>query len=312
MRFLVVTSLAALATAGVFATSFTGVRAGGLDPSGPLFVTSVTPARNQETLPDLSDPGLNNEVTVRFSTYVRAGDLLDEGNAVNGLSRKVALVDQAFAPISGSATATRNFLRIDPFTYQRPTLPVGRYTLTLKPSIRSVGGRQLNDGRAAFKTSFHIGWGMFPVVLVRVTPRDAQTGVGLRRAVVATFDVPVDPVSALDSVRLEDRSTEPPTPIHALVTVERRGLDVVLHAESPGFAPGAEIALVVAGRGTATAEGAAVLRSADGIEFKRDWGPRWTADPDVPTLFHSELGDFDDVTGEFATTFRTRDAVTRR
>jgi hypothetical protein len=98
-------------------------------------------------------------------------------------------------------------------------------------------------------------------------------------------------------------------PLHALVTVERRGLDVVVQAESPGFAPSAEIALVISGRGTATGESSVVLKSEDGVEFKRDRGPWWTADAEVPTLFHSELGDFDDVTGEFTMTFRARDAA---
>jgi hypothetical protein len=185
---------------------------------------------------------------------------------------------------------------------------VGRYSITLKSSVRSVRGRLLNDGRADFRTSFTVGSGSFPVVLVKVSPRHGQSNVGLRREIVATFDVPLDPVTAFQSVRLEDRSTIPPTPVEALVTLERRGFDVVVHPSAPGNPPGTELTLVIAGRGTATGETATVLTSADGIEFKRDWGPRWNADPEVPTLFHSALGDFDDVTGEFTMTFRTRDA----
>jgi hypothetical protein len=313
MRALLVLTFSAIATIGVLATSLGRVDAapgpGGLDFAAPLFVTSVTPARNRATLPDLSDPGLNNVITVKFSTYPRSGDLLDDGNGVNGLGRKVSFLDQAFKLVRATASLRRNFLTIDPFSIQQVVLPVGRYTLTFNSSIRSMGGRLLNDGRADLKTSFTVGHGRFPVVLVRVSPRHGQTDVGLRRAVVASFDVPIDPLTAFEAVRLEDRSTDPPTPIHALVTVERHGFDVVVNAESPGFAPGAEIVLVIAGRGTATDESAVVLKTEDGIEFKRDWGPRWYSFSDSPTLFHSALGEFDDVAGEFTMTFRTRDAT---
>jgi hypothetical protein len=310
MRRLIVTTCTALATIGALAASWSGVRAaeGGLDPDAALVVTSVSPARNQETLPDLSDPGLSGRISVKFSTYVRASDLLDDRNPVNGLSRKVAFLDQAFAPVHGSPRLVRNVLWFEPFDNVHPVLPVGRYSITFKSSIRSARGRLLNDGRADFRTSFTVGSGSFPVVLVKVSPRHGQSDVGIRREIVASFDVPLDPVTAFEAVRLEDRSTVPPTPVDALVTLERRGFDVVVHPTTPGNPPGTQLTLVIAGRGTANAETATVLRTMDGIEFKRDWGPRWTADPEVPTLFHSSLGDFDDVTGEFTMTFRTRDA----
>ena len=35
----------------------------------PLVVTSVTPSQGQETLPDLSDPGVNTRIRVKFSAY---------------------------------------------------------------------------------------------------------------------------------------------------------------------------------------------------------------------------------------------------
>jgi hypothetical protein len=310
MRQLLVTALMALGSMGVFSVSLDGAGAAAaprvLDREAPLFVTSVKPARNQETLPDLSDPGLNTRIEVRFSTYPRARDLVDDPSFPSGLSRKVAFLDQAFAPVHAMASVRRNFLFIDPFDLQHQLLRQGRYTLTIKPSVRSWGGKALNEGRGSFTTRFSVGSWRLPFVLVRVSPRDGQTDVGLRRTVVASFDRPVDPLTAFESVRLEDRSTQPPTPIDALVTLEREGLDVVVVPGSPGYAAGAEIALVISGRGTATQ--GTVLATEDGVEFTRDWGPRWTADADVPTFFHSELGDFDDVTGEFTMTFRTKDA----
>ena len=311
MRRLLLTSVAALATVLGLAASIGAVRAapsgGDLGPDARFYVTSVSPARNQETMPDLSDPGLNTQIWVKFSAYPRAADLLDEQNLVNGLSRRCAFLDQAFAPVHAASSVTRNLLRIDPFDARHAVLPVGRYSITLKSSIRSARGRLLNDGRGGFATRFSVGSGYFPVVLSRVTPRDGQTDVGPRRNVIASFDVALDPETAWQAVRLEDRSTEPPTPIDALVTLDRGGMDVVVVVASPGFAPGAEVALVIQGRGSAT-EGV-VLKSADGIEFKRDWGPRWTADAVTPTLFHSALGDYDDATGTFTMTFRARDTA---
>lgn len=305
MRRIILTALFTLATIGVVAASTDHVRASDTpDLDGPLFVTSMTPARNQETSSDLSDPGLNNQITVRFSTYLRASDVLDESNGVNGLSRKCAFLDQAFAPVRATALVRRNVLVINPLIVTQPVLPIGRYTVSLKPSIRSARGRLLNEGRVGFTTKFSVGSWQFPVVLLRVSPRDGQTDVGLRRTVVATFDRPMDVLSAEQSVRIEDRSTDPPTPIDALVTVDRNGYDVVVIPSPPGFAPGATIALVIQGRGTAN--DAPVLTTKDGIEFKRDWGPRWWSLEESPTLFHSELGVYDDATGEFTATFTTR------
>ena len=310
MQRLVVTSLIALATFGVLAASLRGAEAAsqwaGLDPSAALIVTSVTPFRNQETLPDLSDPGLSTRIRVKFSTIPRTRDLLDDTNLVNGLSRKCAFLDQAFAHVAATATLRKNVLVIDPFTAQQPVLKRGIYSLRFKSSIRSVRGRLLNEGRRDFSTRFSVGSWQLPLVLGRVVPEYRELGVGLRRTVVASFDVPIDLESAEQSVRIEDRSTEPATPIDALVTLERDGRDIVVLPGYPGLPAGAEIALVIRGRGTAT--DGTVLKSADGVEFKRDWGPRWAADAEAPTLFYSELGVFDDVTGEFTMTFRTRDA----
>ena len=313
MRRLIVTALTALATLVAHVASWDAVQAVAgahpLDPAAAFLVTSVSPSRNQETLPDLSDPGLNTRILVRFSTYPRVRDLLDETNLVNGLSRKVSFLDQAFSPVHASAHVISNRLIVDPFDEQHHLLPIGRYSLTLKPSVRSIRGRRLNEGRAGFTTRFSVGSFRLPLVLVGVSPGEGERDVGLRSTVVASFDVPLDLMSAKSSVRLEDRSTTPPTPIDALVTLERGGLDVVVVPGTPGLPPGADIALVISGRGASTDP--TVLTSADGVEFTRDWGPRWFADVETPGLFRSVLGDFYEVTGEFTATFRTKDATAK-
>jgi len=195
MNRIVLTGCVALGTIGVLAVSQSSVRAepkaSGLDPDRALFVTLVSPSRNRHTLPDLSDPGLNNVITVRFSTFVTKSDVVDDQTQPNGLSRKCEFRDQTLATVPAEASVFRNTLTINPFSSPQrpPVLAIGRYTLTLKPSIRSARGRMLNDGVAAFTTTFYVGSGTaFAPVLRRVAPFDGQTGVGLHRAVVATFE----------------------------------------------------------------------------------------------------------------------------
>ena len=309
MRHVVLAALSAIPSIGCLATSLSvaeaGPRARVLARDVPFVVTLVSPTRGQHTSPDLSDPGLNNVITVRFASIPLSRDVVDEGNGVNGLSRKCVFRDQAFAPVAASAYLRRNVLTLDPFTAPHPVMAQGTYTLEFAPSIRSLQGRRLNEGRGAFTTRFTVGRSRLPVVLLGVSPHDGETDVGLRRSVVATFDRPMDALSAAASVRLEDRSTDPPTPVYSLVTVDRHGYDVVVVPGSPGLPPGADLAIVISGRGTATT--GPLLKTADGVEFKRDWGPRWWALPAEPTLFHSDLGTYDDVTGEFTVRFRTRD-----
>jgi len=196
---------------------------------------------------------------------------------------------------------------VDPFSAARPVLPQGRYTLTLNPSIRSAHGRRLNGGHAAFSTTFLIGTGTYAPVLLRVSPRAGKTGVAPRQALVATFDESIDAASAAAAIRLEDRSTSPPELLPVRIKTARRGTVVVVAPAARSSWPrGADVALVVAGEGASTDASSALLKETGGHAFKRDVGPQWTADASSPTLFHSANGDYDEVAGEFTTTFHTR------
>ena len=308
MNRFILTGCIALGTAGALAASMTRVEAGpGAAGSGGFIVTSVTPAQNQSMLPDLSDPGANGRISVRFSSALDTSDVIDETNLVNGLSANCDFHDQTYATVPGSATVRRNVLLVDPFSAQRPVLPQGHYTLTLKSSLRSARGRRLNGGAADFTTTFNIGSDVYPPVLLRTSPAAGETGVGLHRSLVVTFDEPIDAASAAASVRLEDRSTVPPTPVGSRVRLARRGFDVVVTPDTRlGYPRGMNLTLVVAGRGSATDPSAHVLKDVGGNEFTRDASPLWAADSIVPALFHSPSGDFDDVSGQFTMTFRTK------
>jgi hypothetical protein len=309
-RFLVV-GCVALGSAAVLAVAPPSALAGPKAYSSParaLYVTSVTPARNRHLLPDMSDPGVNNSITVTFSAALDARGLIDSSDPYATLGPKCDFHDHRLAKVPASAGVFRNFLTIDPFNQFRPVLPPGRYTLTLKSSIRSAGGALLNGGGRGFTTTFFVGSATnYPPVLLRISPTAGGAGVALRRPIVAVFDAPIDAASAQAAIRLEDRGTFPPTPIPIRVRTARRGFAVVVEpAARSGYPRGADLALVVAGQVGSTEPSSPVLTETGGKAFTRDLGPGWTVDPDVPTLFHSVNGDFDEVTGEFTLTFRTR------
>lgn len=297
----------ALGTVGALVASTVEVAARApVDPEGPLVVRSTRPSRDQPTLPDLSDPGLNNSIVVRFSAYPVRRDVLDESGGVSVLSGRCRLVGpdlQEVLPLQ--ADLRRNVLTIAPIGAGRLVLPQGRYTLVLDASIRSTAGRRLNDGASDYRLTFSVG--TVPPVLLRVTPREGQADVGTRRALVAAFDVALQPESLEAAVRVEDRSTLPPTVVPTRARLARRGRLLVVEAQDRhGFPAGAGLTLVIAGQGSATGPEAPVLRSLRGAAFAFDGGPQWRPDPDVPDLAHSDYGDFDFVTGEFTTRFRTR------
>jgi hypothetical protein len=309
MKRIVVVGCVALGTAALVAASPRGARA---EPKAyyggsvrPLFVTSARPARNQHMLPDLSDPGANGQITVTFSTSV---DPYDVVSVAGGLGAKCEFHDQTLAEVPVSASAYRNVLSLSPFSAARPVLPQGRYTLTLRSTVRSTSGVRLNGGARAFTTTFYVGSETrFAPVLLHAAPTAWKTGVALRRAIVATFDEPIDATSTLAAVRLEDRSAVPPTQIPIRVRTARRGSAVIV-TPAPGtsYPRGTELTLVIAGEGAATDPSASVLTETEGHKFTRDRGPSWLVDASTPTLFHSINGDFDDVTGEFTLNFRTR------
>jgi Big-like domain-containing protein len=266
-------------------------------------VVAVSPASGQSVLPDLSDPGVNSRITVRFSDRLDPLSVADDG------SSPVELRDQTLASIPVNATVRRNVLSIDPFSAPRPLLAQGKYTLTLRSTIRSARGRLLNRGDADTTTTFNVGADVYAPVLLATVPARAQDGVSLHRPIVLTFDEAIDAASAAAAVRLEDRSTIPATPIPSRVRLARRGAQVVVLPDPrAGLPADTDITVVVQGRGTEVAPEAPVLRDAAGNAFARDAGTQWTADPLVPTLQHSDRGDYDDASGEFTVSFRTRAA----
>ena len=156
-----VTACVALGTIGALAAAGSVARAGtkakSIFTERNLFVTLVTPTVNQEVLSDLSDPGLNSVITMRFSSLLNARDVIDPQNVVNQLSPKYEFFDSTFARLPGTPSVRRNVFTFDPFSATTPVLPQGQFTLNVKSSVRNTRGRLLNNGTGDYSTTFTVG-----------------------------------------------------------------------------------------------------------------------------------------------------------
>jgi YVTN family beta-propeller protein len=329
-----VTACVALGTIGAIAAagSAASVARAGTKSSGTdarnLIVTLVTPTVNQEVLPDLSDPGLNNVITVRFSSPLNSHDIIDPQNVVNQLNPKCEFFDATFARLPGTPLVRSNVFTFDPFSTTTPVLPQGQFTLNMKSSIRNTRGRLLNNGAGDYSTTFTVGTDVYPPVLRKISPLNGQQGIGLLQPIVATFNEPIAAASLASTITVFDSSTNPPTAIAGVggtgLKLARGGFDVVFTPDPCfGYPAKTTIAFNIQGYNSSPAAATKVsttLTDEFKNKFTRDSGLQWTADPTAvipvtvpPTpgqgtsyLWHSPLGDYDDVTGLYTMRFQTK------
>ena len=319
MHRIAVVFCSALGSAGILAAAATGVRAGATKTGGLneryLAVTLVTPTINQQTLSDLSDPGLNNTITVRFSSEVNPRDFIDNQNVVNGLTPKVEFLNSTFARLPGTPSVRRNVFTFSPLSASVPALPPGQYTLNLRSSIRNLRGHLLNQGAGDFTTTFSVETDLYPPVLRSISPIDGENGIGLNQKIIATFNEPIDAGSIAAAIAVQDASTNPPTPIPGAggtgLKLERGGFDVVFSPDPCfGYPAKTNIQFIVQGQSTATTSLATLT---DVFQNKFTLDPsiaspslRWSADPTIAGLYHSPLGVYDTSSGQFKMTFQTK------
>lgn len=313
----------ALATAGVLMTSQDHAEAAKqrrFRGTKDLVVTLATPTTNQEVLTDLSDPGLNNRITIRFSSAIRRRDIIDNQNPFNRLTSKAEFFDSGFNRLPGNPRVRANVFTFDPLgDFNDFTLANGQYTLNLKRSIRNRRGRLLNKGERDFTTTFSVGTDRYPPVLRKISPINGQQNIGLNQRIVATFNEPVDPSSIISTITVQDASTNPPTLIPALgggtgITLERNGFDVVFTPDPCfGYPPRSSIQMIIQGRIVPTPANPnptqpAAVTDVFGNLFERDPGGQWVPDPTITSQFNSPNGVFNEATGQFTLTFLTRGA----
>jgi hypothetical protein len=311
MNRIAVTACVALGTVGVLAAAMSGASAGGKDASiydeRDLVVTLITPTINQEVLPDLSDPGLNNVITVRFSSILSPRDIIDDQNVVNRLSTKCEFLNSSFQRLPGTPSVRRNVFTFDPFSAATPVLGQGQYTLNMKTSIRNTRGRLLNNGTADYSATFSVGTDIYAPVLRRVSPIAGQTGIGLQQTIIATFNEPLDLASLIGTLFLQDASTNPPTGITATYSLARKGFDLVITPDPCfGYPPKTNVQFIIQGQGASAPATSSAVTDVFQNKFRRDTGLQWQADPTIPTLYHSPNGEFDELTGQYKLVFQTK------
>jgi hypothetical protein len=288
-----------------------------------LVVTLVTPTTNQEVLPDLSDPGLNNVVTVRFSAPLKPSDFISNNNVYNRLTSAVEFMNSSFDRLPGTPIVTGNVFRFDPRTPGNGgVLPNGQYTVNIKKSVRSGAGKLLNQGTKDFTSTFSVGTDVYAPVLRTISPINNQTGIGLFQKIVATFNEPILGSSLLTTITVQDTGTNPPTAILGAgggtgVTTDRNGFDVVFTPDPCfGYPPKATIEFRMQGRPIAhnppplpscpTVSTVTAVSDVFGNQFSRDAGLQWTLDPTQQWVYNSPNGTFEDCTGVFKMQFQTR------
>ncbi len=316
MNRIAVTACVALGTFGVLSAALSGAQAAGklasIQNERYLVVTLATPTLDQEVLPDLSDPGLNNVITVRFSSLLNPRDFIDPQNVVNQLTPKVEFLDSTFARLPGTPSVRRNVFTFSPLSPATPVLPQGQYTLNIKSSVRNTRGRLLNEGASDFTTSFTVGTDVYPPVLRKISPINGQSGIGLFQSVTATFNEPIDFASAVASVIVQDATTSPPTPIAGTYSLRRSGFDIEFKPDPCfGYPPKTTIQFVIQGVGynfsttPPTPLAKSALTDLFQNKFARDNGFQWTADPILAHVYNSPAGTYDENAGTFTMSFVT-------
>lgn len=289
-----------------------------------LVVTLVTPTANQETLPDMSDPGLNNVITVRFSAPLKASDFISNSNVFNRLTPAVEFMNSAFDRLPGTPVVTGNVFRFDPRT---PTnggvLANGQYTINIKRSVRSIRGKLLNQGQRDFSSTFSVGTDIYAPVVRSISPIHNQTNIGLNQSIIVTFNEPILASSTLTTINVFDVGTNPPTKIFGAngsqgITLDRGGFDVVFTPDPCfGYPPKSTIEFQMQGRpiavpanppaspGCPNPPSVSAVTDVFGTQFTQDAGLQWSFNP-ATGLYDSPNGTFERCTGLFRTQFQTR------
>ena len=241
-----------LPLAGLLAACGGGGGGGGAnDPDQDLIVEAWTPTNGQETLTDMSDPGLDGKVTVKFTTVPRLTSMIDGANAFNGVTPNVQILDQAFARVAGQPSLDRDTSSFT-FTPDGGVLSPAQYTLTISRFVSTSAGRQLNQGVQDFSTSWCVGPDVYPPVVRNVSPAALQKDTPLFAPIVITFNESIEPVSVVygQTVFVQDGGTNPPTALNGTLQLQRNGFDLVFTPDPcTGMPPSTTVVVRLAGVG---------------------------------------------------------------
>lgn len=211
--------------AGLLAGCGGGGSGGG---EGEMVVVKVTPTNSQETLPDMSDPELGGQLTVKFSETPDATKMIDTTNAFNGLTSYVQILDRSFARVAGTPSVDKQS-RAFTFTPAGGILPPNQYTVTISKFVSTKSGRLVNAGVEDFSASWTVGPDTYNPVIRNTSPAANQNETPLFTPIVVTFNESLDPASVVlgQTVFVQDGGTNPPTQLNGTLQLKRDGFDLV-------------------------------------------------------------------------------------
>jgi hypothetical protein len=223
----------------------------GEDTAGDLIVTRVTPTNGQETRSDMSDPEVNGQLTVEFTTTPLRSTMIDPTNPFNGLTANVQILDQTFSRVPGTPSVNKANRTFN-FTPDGGVLPSAQYTATISKYVTTADGKQLNNGIEDFSASWTVGPDVYSPVVRNISPAQNQKDTPLYTPIVVTWNESLDPTTVVlgQTVFIQDGGTNPPTQLNGTLSLMRNGFDLVFTPDPcVGMPPATTVVVRLLGAG---------------------------------------------------------------
>ncbi len=203
---------------------------GGDNSSSPdvatnLVVTQTLPTNQQEVLPDLADPGLQNVIRVYFSEVVMSATVIDPTNTFNYLTSDFNILNSAMERMEGVATLAdaNKVLVFQP----AGNLANGQYTVTVTRDVMNFQGGRLNLGTRDHHSSFTVGTDIYAPVLRNTFPAPNQKDVPKDSRIILTFNETLNRSTITNtSINIMDGSANPPVAIAGSLVMDIDAFEV--------------------------------------------------------------------------------------
>jgi YVTN family beta-propeller protein len=202
-----------------------------------LIVQQVLPTNNQEVESNLID--VDGFITVRFSAPVAQGTVLDDGNAYNGLTSNLNILDSAFQRVPGDPEINYETGRGNVLTFvpSGGVLPNGQYTVTAMRDIRSTSGKMLNNGRWDHRSSFTVGTDTYKPVIRSTYPAAAQKEIPKDSQIIVIFNESLDPDTVTDTTFSVNVSGAGNPKVSGTIALSRDNFEIIFTPDPDSLMP---------------------------------------------------------------------------